>query len=318
MNPGNSAGWWALGLGLAGLFTAATGAAATPAPAAPTAPTAATPAPASASPGFVELAPGLSLFQGPATTLLLAESADAALLVDSELGKTAPALLRALQGRKPLRYLVNTHWHLDHVGGNQALAGLGATVVAHENAYRRMAEDTYLKHLDRTMPALPPAALPRITLQGDGRLRLGSLEARLIHVPAAHTDGDLLVHFPAAKVLHMGDCFFNGLYPIIDTGTGGTVDGLIAALERGLALADGDTRVVAGHGPPGDRTHLKAARDMLVEVRGRVARLKRAGQRREQVLAAAPTRDLDPHWGQSWVKPAQIVGSVYDSLPDKP
>lgn len=274
--------------------------------------------PAPPAPAFVELAPGLSVFKGPATTVLLAESADAALLVDSELGKTAPALQQALQGHKPLRYVVNTHWHLDHVGGNEALAGRGASVVAHENAYRRMAQDTYLKHLDRMMPALPPAGRPSVTVLGDARLRLGELEARLIHVPAAHTDGDLLVHFPAANVLHMGDCFFNGLYPIIDTGTGGTVDGLIAALDRGLALSDARTRIVAGHGPVGDRADLKKARDMLIEVRDRVARLKRAGKTREQTLAAAPTRDLDAIWGQDWVKPAQIVGSVYDSLPARP
>jgi glyoxylase-like metal-dependent hydrolase (beta-lactamase superfamily II) len=157
-----------------------------------------------------------------------------------------------------------------------------------------------------------------VTVLGDARLRLGELEARLIHVPAAHTDGDLLVHVPAANVLHMGDCFFNGLYPIIDTGTGGTVDGLIAALDRGLALSDTRTRIVAGHGPVGGRADLKKARDMLVEVRDRVARLKRAGKTREQTLAAAPTRDLDATWGQDWVKPAQIVGSVYDSLPARP
>ncbi|MGH8079761.1 MAG: MBL fold metallo-hydrolase [Lysobacter sp.] len=274
--------------------------------------------PPPAEPGFVELAPGLSILRGPATTVLLAESGEASLLVDSELPKTAPALIKALEGRKPLRYVVNTHWHLDHVGGNEALAGRGAVVVAHENARRRMSEDTFLKHLNRTMTALPVAARPSLTLEGDGRLRLGELEARLIHVPKAHTDGDLLVHFPSANVLHMGDCFFNGLYPIIDTGTGGTVDGLIAALDRGLTLSDGNTRIVAGHGPIGSRADLKAARDMLAEVRARVAKLKRSGQSREQVLAATPTADLDAKWGQDWVKPAQIVGSVYDSLPAKP
>ncbi|MGO1071505.1 MBL fold metallo-hydrolase [Lysobacter sp. CA199] len=274
--------------------------------------------PAATEPAFVELVPGLSVLRGPATTVLLAQAEDASILVDSELPKTAPALMKALEGRKPLRYVVNTHWHLDHVGGNQALAERGAVVVAHENAWRRVSEDTFLKHLNRTIPALPMAARPSLTLQGDGKLRLGTLEARLIHVPQAHTDGDLLVHFPAANVLHMGDCFFNGLYPIIDTGTGGMVDGLIAALDRGLTLADGKTRIVAGHGPIGGRNDLKAARDMLVDVRERVARRKRAGKTREQTLAAAPTQDLDAKWGQDWVTPAQIVGSVYDSLPAKP
>lgn len=274
------------------------------------------PAPAAEpAPVWVELAPGLSAWSGPATTVLLAETEHGALLVDSETAKAAPALGQALTGRKPLRYVVNTHWHGDHAGGNEALAATGATLIAHENARRRMAEPTFLKHHNRVIPPLPAAALPRVTLAGDGRVRLDGLEARLIHVPAAHTDGDLLVHFPAANVLHMGDCYFNGFYPIIDTGVGGTVDGLIAALDRGLALSDPRTRIVAGHGPIGSRADLKAARDMLAEVRERVAKLKRAGQTREQVLATAPTADLDPVWGQNWVKPAQFVGSVYDSLP---
>lgn len=267
------------------------------------------------APTWVELAPGVSAWSGPATTVLLAESEHGALLVDSETAKAAPALGQALAGRKPLRYVVNTHWHGDHAGGNEALAATGATLIAHENARRRMAEPTFLKHHNRVIPPLPAAALPSVTLAGDGRVRLDGLEARLIHVPAAHTDGDLLVHFPVANVLHMGDCYFNGFYPIIDTGVGGTVDGLIAALDRGLALSDARTRIIAGHGPIGSRADLKAARDMLAEVRERIAKLKRAGQTREQVLAAAPTADLDPVWGQNWVKPAQIVGSVYDSLP---
>lgn len=274
-------------------------------------------APLTLAPAFTELAPGAWVYQGAGGAVLLAAGEDGAVLVDTDLPKATPDLLAALDARTrlPLRYAVNTHWHLDHVGANQALSERGAVVVAHENARARMAADTYLKHHDRVMPARPAAALPGLTLAGDGRIRLRGLELRLIHVPRAHTDGDLLAFLPDANVLHLGDCYFNGLYPIIDTGTGGTVDGLIAALDVGLGLADERTRIVAGHGPVGGKADLKAARDMLAEVRARVARLKAAGQTREQVLAAAPTADLDPRWGQGWVKPAQIVGSVYDSLP---
>lgn len=277
---------------------------------------------AAPAPAFTELAPGAWVYQGSGGAVLLAVGEDGAVLVDTDLPKGAPQLLAALDARTrlPLRYAVNTHWHLDHVGANRELGERGAVVVAHENARARMAVDTYLKHHDRIMPALPAQALPGLTLAGDGRapvatIRLRGLELRLIHVPRAHTDGDLLAFLPAANVLHLGDCFFNGLYPIIDTGTGGSVDGLIAALDVGLGLADERSRIVAGHGPIGAKADLKAARDMLAEVRNRVARLKRAGRTREQVLAAAPTADLDPRWGQGWVKPAQFVGSVYDSLP---
>jgi len=266
-------------------------------------------------PAFVALAPHVRMLRGPDTAVLLAESDQASILVDSERPETTPALLKALEGRPPVAYVVNTHGHPDHVGGNQALAARGAVIVAHESAWRRLSA---LKHSDRPDPAAPKAARSNLIVQGDRELRLGNVEVRLIHVPKAHTDGDLLVYFPAANVLHMGDCFFNGLYPIIDTDSGGTVDGLIAALNRGLALADDKTHVVGGHGPIGGRRSLTDARDMLVEVRGLVARLKRAGKSREQVLQAAPTQDLDSRWGDDWVKPAQIVGAVYDSLPARP
>jgi cyclase len=270
-----------------------------------------------APPSFVAIAPGVSAFSGPATTLLLLETGAGALLVDSEMPKSADAVRAALDaaGVDALRYVVNTHWHLDHAGGNEALAARGALVLAHENARRRMSEPTYLKHLDKVMPPLPAAALPAITLKDSGALHIGGVDIQLIHVPAAHTDGDLLVRLPAANVLHMGDCFFNGLYPIIDTGTGGTVDGLIAALDRGLALSDAHTRIVAGHGPMGTRTDLQAARDMLAQLRERVAALKREGRSRAETLAAKPSDGFDARWGQGWVKPAQIVGSIYDSLP---
>lgn len=270
-------------------------------------------------PAFVELAPDVLSFSGPATTLLLLKTSDGTLLVDSEVPKAREGLLAALDaaGAGAPRYVVNTHWHLDHTGNNDALAARGSIVIAHANAGRRMGEDTYLKHHDKVMPAQPAASLPQIALAGDATLRLGRHSVQLIHLPNAHTDGDLLVHLPQANVLHLGDCFFNGLYPIIDTGTGGTVDGLIAALDRALSLSNATTKIVAGHGPVGSREDLRAAREMLAQLRGRVDALKREGRSRDEVIAAEPGKDLDARWGQSWVKPKQIVGSIYDSLPSK-
>lgn len=268
-------------------------------------------------PAFVELAPDVLSFSGPATTVLLLKSGDDTLLVDSEVPKAREALLAALDaaGAKAPRYVVNTHWHLDHTGNNDALAVRGSIVIAHQNASRRMGEDTYLKHHDKVMPAQPAASLPQIALAGDATLRLGRHSVQLIHMPNAHTDGDLLVYLPQANVLHLGDCFFNGLYPIIDTGTGGTVDGLIAVLDRALSLSNATTKIVAGHGPVGSREDLRAAREMLAQLRGRVDGLKREGKNRDEVIAAEPSKDLDARWGQGWVKPKQIVGSIYDSLP---
>lgn len=271
----------------------------------------------SSAPAFVDLAPGVSTFSGPATTVLLVETSAGAIVVDTELPKTSAALVAALDAKTkaPLRYVVNTHWHLDHVGANEALAARGAAIVAHEAAYKRMSEDTYLKHLDRVIPAVPEAARPTVALRDDATLRLGGKQLQLFHVRAAHTDGDLIAYLSDANVLHMGDCFFREMYPIIDTGTGGTVDGLIAALDRGLVLSNDATRVIAGHGGIGTRADLAAARAMLADVRARVASLKARGLDRDATIAAQPTADLDARWGAQWVKPKQIVGSIYDSLP---
>ena len=260
---------------------------------------------------------GLSMLAGAGGNIVASAGEDGVFVVDDEFAELHPKIRAALSklSERPVRFVINTHWHGDHTGDNANLAGEGAVIVAQDNVFRRMSAEQFIKHLNRTVPASPKAALPVVTFNDEATLHLNGEAVHLVHVKNAHTDGDVLVHFPAAGVLHMGDCFFGGMYPIIDIGTGGTIDGYIASVDRGLALAAPGTKVVPGHGPLGTREDLAAFGSMLKEARAAVAALKSAGKSAEETIVARPTAALDERWGSGSVKPEAFVRTVYDTLP---
>jgi glyoxylase-like metal-dependent hydrolase (beta-lactamase superfamily II) len=262
------------------------------------------------------LGSGLAMLAGAGGNIVASAGEDGVFIVDDEFAELHPKIRAALKlSDRPVRFVINTHWHGDHTGDNANLAGEGAVIVAQDNVFRRMSTEQFIKHLNRTVPASPKAALPVVTFNDEATLHLNGETVHLVHAQNAHTDGDVLVHFPAAAVLHMGDCFFNGMYPIIDTGTGGTIDGYVAAVDRGLALAAPGTRVVPGHGPLGTREDLAAFSAMLKEARASIAAAKAAGKSADETVAARPTASLDERWGKGSVKPDAFVRTVYDTLP---
>ena len=260
---------------------------------------------------------GLAMLAGAGGNMVASAGEDGVFIVDDEFADLHPKIREALavMSDRPVRFVINTHWHGDHTGGNEKFAGDGAVVIAQDNVYRRMSTSQFIKHLNRTVPASPKGALPVVTFNDQATLHLNGDEIRLVHVANAHTDGDVLVHFPGADVLHMGDCFFNGQYPIIDTGTGGTIDGYVAAVEKGLSLAGPATKVVPGHGPLGDRAQLAAFGEMLKQARAAVAKFKSAGKSLEETQAAKPTAGLDEKWGKGFVKPDAFVRTIWETLP---
>lgn len=196
------------------------------------------------------------------------------------------------------RLLLNTHFHADHTDGNAGFAATGAVIVAHENTHRRLAEGSMLEAFQLVTPPAPPAALPPITFERDLRLRFNGETIDLLHLPAAHTDGDVIVRFRTSDVIHAGDVWFNGMYPFIDTRHGATLAGAIAGVDRLLLLAGEDTRIIAGHGPVGSRSELVAYRRMLATVQQRLVALKAQGFTLPQVVEARPLADLEASWGQ--------------------
>jgi glyoxylase-like metal-dependent hydrolase (beta-lactamase superfamily II) len=238
---------------------------------------------------------GVYMLTGSGGNMGLSAGEDGALLIDDQyapLTEKIQAAIRSVTDR-PIRFLVNTHWHGDHTGGNENLGEAGALIVAHENVRKRMSVEQFIAAFDmRSVPA-PDAALPVITFTDEVTFHWNDDVLRVIHVDPAHTDGDSIIYFSKANVIHMGDVFFNGMYPFIDASTGGSMDGVIAAVDRSLAMIKEDTTVIPGHGAISKVGELRAYREMLANVRDRIRPMIAAGKTRDDVIEARPTADLD-------------------------
>jgi cyclase len=263
----------------------------------------------------IPLADNVYMLVGAGGNLGLSVGDDGALLVDAEYAQLTGKVMAAVKEvcEKPIRFVVNTHWHFDHVGGNENLAKAGAVIVAHENVRKRMSTEQTLGGLGRTVPPSPQAALPVITFSDALTFHCNGDEVRVMHVDPAHTDGDSFVHFPKGNVLHVGDVWFNNMYPFIDVNAGGSIDGMIRAADRALALANEKTKIIPGHGPLGSVVELREYRQMLATVRDRVRALVEQGKSRDEVIASKPTKDLDEKWAKAFAADAWI-GIVYDGM----
>jgi glyoxylase-like metal-dependent hydrolase (beta-lactamase superfamily II) len=205
---------------------------------------------------------------------------------------------------------VNTHWHFDHTGGNENFGKAGAIIVAHDNVRKRMNSEQFIEFLRMTEKPSPKGALPVVTFPAAITFHLNGDEMRVIHVPRAHTDGDSIVHFVKSDVIHMGDTYFNGMYPFIDTSSGGTVDGVIAACDRALALGSDSARIIPGHGPLSNKAELRVYRDMLATVSGRVKKLIDEGKKLEEITAAGVSNDYDEKWGKGFIPAAKFAEMI--------
>jgi glyoxylase-like metal-dependent hydrolase (beta-lactamase superfamily II) len=243
--------------------------------------------------------------------------ADGALIVDDQFAPLSDKIMAAVKALspEPVAVVVNTHWHGDHTGGNAPFAAAGAMIVAHDNVRARM--KTGLKRETRDTPAAAPEALPVATFSDTATLYWNGEEVAIIHTAPAHTDGDSLVLFRNANVLHMGDNFFRDGYPYIDLASGGDLDGAIAALDRALLLANDETVIIPGHGPLSKKSDIAATAAMLRDMRARVQKLIDRGLDEEAVVKAKPLADLDAKWGQSWIKGDDMTRTAYKSLAAK-
>lgn len=224
---------------------------------------------------------------------------DGVLMVDDQFAPLRQKILEAIGkvSRGPIRLVLNTHWHHDHTGGNELMAKDGVIIVAHENVRKRLSSTQFNEYYwSKTYPPSPPAALPTVTFNDAVTFHLNGEEIYAFHVAPAHTDGDTVVYFRKANVVHMGDLYRAGGYPFIDLSSGGSVDGMIAAADRVLQLIHPGAKIIPGHGPlsspvssPKD---LKAYRDMLATVRDRILRQIKEGKTVEQVLASKPAAEF--------------------------
>jgi glyoxylase-like metal-dependent hydrolase (beta-lactamase superfamily II) len=264
----------------------------------------------------VPVAAGVYMLEGMGGNIGLSVGQDDAFIIDDQYAPLSEKIKAAVATvtPKPVRFVINTHWHFDHVGGNEAMAGSGAIIFAHENTRRRMSTEQFIAALNMKVPASPTAALPVITFSDTLTFYTNGDTVRTFHVPNAHTDGDVIIFFIRANVVHMGDTFFNGRYPLIDLSSGGSLPGMIAAANQGLAMTNAETRFIPGHGPLATRADLVRYRDMLVTVRARVEKLIAQHRTLKQILDAKPLADLDAQWGSGNIKADQFLTIIYGSL----
>jgi len=264
----------------------------------------------------VPVAGSVSMLQGAGGNIAVLVGPDGVLVVDDEFAPLVPKILTAI-GRlntKPVRFVVNTHWHGDHTGGNAALGTEGAVIVAQDNVRKRLSTEQFNAFTKKSIPPSPAIALPIVTFAEGLTFHFDGEDIEVTHVGPAHTDGDSVVWFRKANVLHMGDNFFNGLYPFIDAGSGGSVDGMVSALDTMLARIDDQTKVIPGHGPLGTKADLKKFRDMLAATRDRIKTAIRDGKTQDQVVTSKPSAEFDAAWGNGFLKPEAFVAMVYAGL----
>ena len=265
---------------------------------------------------IVELGDGLAMLIGRGGNIGVSVGEDGVFLVDDQFAPLTPKIRAAVAELDPgpIRFVLNTHWHADHTGGNERLAGAGALIVAHDNVRRRLAAGQLIEAIGRDVPPAPEAALPVITFDQSVTLHLNGEAIHAFHVDPAHTDGDTIVHFQPANVIHTGDTYFSGLYPFIDKSSGGSLDGMIASADRVLAIADEETKIIPGHGPLSNRAELAAWRGMLVDVRQRIGEALAAGKTLEEVQAMKPTARWDARYGKGFLGPDDFVAIAYSTL----
>jgi cyclase len=266
--------------------------------------------------GGVSMIEGANGFAGGNVGVTVGD--DGVFVIDDEIEPMTAKLKAALAGlsKKPVRFVVNTHWHADHTGNNPAMAAQGAVIIAQENVRSRLSVDQVQEFMGKTMTtkALPPAALPVVTFTDDVTLHVNGDDIHVIHVAPAHTDGDSIVHFKKANVIHTGDTVTSG-YPLVDIGSGGTFEGFIAAADRILALCDDATKIIPGHGPLMTKADMVAYRQMLIDVRDRIGKRLAAKESVDAIKAAKPLADLDARWGQWFIKADFLIDEVYKTRP---
>ena len=242
---------------------------------------------------------------------------DGVILVDDQYAPLTDKIVAALAeiSDQDVVFVLNTHYHGDHTGGNENLGKEGSIIVAHDGVYDRVSVEQVYPSQAEPVPAFTKDALPKITFNDKMTFHLNGDSARAMHVPHAHTDGDSMIYFEGANVLHMGDLYFNYLYPYIDVEAGGTVDGVLAAQNMVLNMIDDETQIIPGHGPMATIDDLLVNYEMIKTVRDKVAKLKADGLSLEDVLGVAPSAEYDEKWTWSFINADKFVTSIYVSLP---
>jgi glyoxylase-like metal-dependent hydrolase (beta-lactamase superfamily II) len=264
----------------------------------------------------IPLRSNVSVLAGSGGNIAVLTGFDGKLVVDSGYASSQPQVSNAmgLLSSSPIKQLVNTHWHLDHTDGNDWMHSAGAVITAHENTQKRLSTSQTIAAFNAVVPAAPAGAIPTEIFADKKVLHHNKVTLQLVHYQPAHTDSDISIHFEEPSILHVGDTWFNGAYPFIDYSSGGSIDGMIHAATRNLAITTGETMIIPGHGPIGNKAQLSEFRDVLMEAREKIAALKKQGKTLDEAVAAKPMAKYDEKWGAGFVSAPLFVGLVYQGV----
>ncbi len=260
----------------------------------------------------IPVAGGIYMLTGRGGNIGLSVGEDGAFIVDDQFAPLTEKIQAAIATvtDHSVRFVLNTHWHGDHTGGNENFGKAGAIIVAHENVRKRLNPDEFPEVMGRTQQA-PPDALPVVTFTDAVNFHWNGENIRVDHIADAHTDGDAIIYFTNANAVHMGDTYFKGRYPFIDGEAGGGIDGVIAAADHVLMLANSATKIIPGHGELSTPEELQEYRNMLITVRDRLRLMVNEGKSLDQVLAAKITSDLDATWTGD---PERMLRGAYQGM----
>ncbi len=263
-----------------------------------------------------EVANGIYMLVGQGGNIGASIGEDGVFLIDDQFAPLTEKIRNALSAItvQPIKFMINTHWHFDHTGGNENLGNQGVILVAHDNVRKRMSTEGFIEAFNQTIPAAPEIALPSITFSETTTFHLNGQTIEAIHVLNAHTDGDSIIFFREANVIHSGDVFFNGLYPFIDKSSEGSVDGILRAVDLMLSLADNNTRIIPGHGRLGNKRDLNNYRRMLMTIRNRVQTMIDEGKTIDEIIELKPTAEYDEAWGQGFLNPETFLRVLHSVM----
>jgi glyoxylase-like metal-dependent hydrolase (beta-lactamase superfamily II) len=264
----------------------------------------------------VPVAEQIYMITGEGGNIGLFIGTDGTFLIDDQFAPLTDKIVAAIKsaGGEFPKFLINTHYHGDHTGGNENLGQGGTLIFSHHNVRERLSTGSFIAAFNMKREALPREGLPVVTFSEDITFHLNGHSIRAIHLPQAHTDGDSFIYFKKANVIHAGDIFFNGFYPFIDFEHGGSVKGMIKAVDKILSLADDKTKIIPGHGPLGDKAQLTGYRQMLEVVYQRLGKLKAEGKTVQEAVAAKPLADLEETWGDGIFKGDSWIEIIYSGI----
>ena len=263
-----------------------------------------------------KLADGIYMLTGAGGNMGVSVGDDGVFLVDDQFAALTPKIEASIRklSDQPIRFVLNTHLHHDHTGGNENLGKAGATIVGHHTVRERMSREQFNPYVDVRTPPHLHHAMPLLTYSEDMVFHVNGHDIRVHHIGPAHTDGDSLIHFRAANILHTGDVFVHSMYPFVDVTSGGSIDGILAFCDEVLALADDQTQIIPGHGPVSTRADVQAFRNVVQAARDRIAALLSQGKTLEETIAADPLAEYNAEWGDGFLPPERFITFVYLSL----